>query len=532
MKAIALVTGLLLLAAASAGAQSTGWVWDSAGYHIAEGPDAVLIACVSRSTQSVRIRTEPDTATAGEDYQAGPHRTTFRPDRGHDGEWCVDIGIPWGREAEDSLEQFYIIIDAATIPDGIPEHVLGTQRARVVIEDSPAIGVSIAADTSEVEAGGSVVFTLTQDRDRVRGNPVVSPECRHVHEGGNRPVVMLRPEWLGPQGDLGESWPQGCTRQYIVRAEQSTTLRMHVVEDFEGAEQTFAIGGPATVRVIVDGANPPPPTNPDPNPTPQPPPPAPDPEPDPELPAAEAPAVVIGGPTSATEGETIELLARTAGGVFDTLSYAWSGDGVAGDGDSATLTAPGVTTGTDHVVAVAVTAAGEGDKVAAGTSATAEASWTVTVLPAAEPEPEPELEPLTATLTIPSDANLVEGRSYRIGARLNRAVAAAEGSAVLTFRRDRSLSDASNDDFEIEPIRIRAGQDRGSTSLRIVEDNVADVGDGSGERLILYVELNGEDVNDMIFTLWDHAVPTLPGAALLLLALLLAGAARRHAGRR
>ena len=140
---------------------------------------------------------------------------------------------------------------------------------------------------------------------------------------------------------------------------------------------------------------------------------------------------------------------------------------------------------------------------------------------------------LVVTLHAPEDVmegNIVEGMSYDIMATANRAVTDDEGEVEVMIMRDRSKSDADDDDFEVTSATIMAGEDSATATLMVTEDNMPDAGHAMGEVLVLYGESDHAEVEgELMFTIWDEAVPALPLIAQLLLALfLMAGGARLY----
>ena len=137
---------------------------------------------------------------------------------------------------------------------------------------------------------------------------------------------------------------------------------------------------------------------------------------------------------------------------------------------------------------------------------------------------------LSLTLEGPDDVNLVEGgRPATVTVRANRAVTV---NTMVTLMRDRSKSNAGDDDFTAGSITINAGQMTGSAMVTAVEDNLMESVDNMAEELVLYgmaadnaAEVSGE----VTFHLWDAAVPALPIIAQLLLAAFLGvGGYRRY----
>ena len=138
---------------------------------------------------------------------------------------------------------------------------------------------------------------------------------------------------------------------------------------------------------------------------------------------------------------------------------------------------------------------------------------------------------LMVTLTGPMDMNLVEGMEYEIMAEANIAM---DMDTEVMIMRDRSMSDAGDDDYMVDSIMIKAGEMMGSTMLMITDDHLPDAGtnDNMGEMLVLYGMVGDMQTNDLHFTIWDAAVPALPVIAQLLLAAFLAVGGYRRYGRR
>ena len=138
---------------------------------------------------------------------------------------------------------------------------------------------------------------------------------------------------------------------------------------------------------------------------------------------------------------------------------------------------------------------------------------------------------LVVTLEMPDnvmEGNVVEGMSYDIGVMANRMITEAEGSVEVMIMRDRSGSDAGEDDYSVSMATIMAGYDSATAELMVTEDDMPDSGtnDNMGEMLVLYGMVDGEETNALTFTIWDQAVPALPlfGQLLLALFLMLGGA--------
>ena len=135
------------------------------------------------------------------------------------------------------------------------------------------------------------------------------------------------------------------------------------------------------------------------------------------------------------------------------------------------------------------------------------------------------LEALSIMLSRPEDMNLAEGMSAMVTATANRAVTA---DVTINLMRDRSMSSADDMDFTAEAITIEAGMMSGTTMVMAVEDNMME----DMEELVLYgmaADNAGEVTGEVMFYIWDAAVPALPIIAQLLLAAFLAiGGYRRY----
>ena len=133
---------------------------------------------------------------------------------------------------------------------------------------------------------------------------------------------------------------------------------------------------------------------------------------------------------------------------------------------------------------------------------------------------------ITYTLEGPDDMNLVEGSEYELTVTADPAVPM---DTEVTIMRDRSSSDADEDDYMVDPIMIEAGETMGTTMLMVEEDNMDDSGHGSPEMLTVFGMVGNMQTNSVSFYLWDMAVPALPLIAQLLLAAFLAiGGYRRY----
>ena len=136
---------------------------------------------------------------------------------------------------------------------------------------------------------------------------------------------------------------------------------------------------------------------------------------------------------------------------------------------------------------------------------------------------------LTLMIEMPDnvmEGNVVEGMSYHIPVMTNRAV---HEDTDVTFMRDRSQSDADEDDYSIGDVTIMAGEHMAMAELMVTEDMMDDAGHAMGEQLVIYAMAGDVESNELMFTIWDEAVPALPLIAQLLLALfLMAGGARLY----
>ena len=136
---------------------------------------------------------------------------------------------------------------------------------------------------------------------------------------------------------------------------------------------------------------------------------------------------------------------------------------------------------------------------------------------------------LTLMIEMPDnvmEGNIVEGMSYHIPVTTNRAV---NEDTEVTFARDRSQSDADEDDYSIGDVTIMAGEHMAMAELMVTEDMMDDAGHAMGEQLVIYAMAGDVESDELMFTIWDEAVPALPLIAQLLLALfLMAGGARLY----
>ena len=224
-------------------------------------------------------------------------------------------------------------------------------------------------------------------------------------------------------------------------------------------------------------------------------------------------------------GEMIEI--ESAGALFNhaegvTLSYSAMSD----NEDVATVSVSG---------GMVTVTAGDMPGVMAHITITAHASMPAGAkgLPQDDPREasvifpvEVGLAALSIELSQSDDMNLAEGgMGGMVTATANRMVTA---DTKVTLMRDRSQSSADDMDFEAEPITILAGQMSGSTMVMAVEDDMME----DMEELVLYgmtEGMEGEVTGEVMFYIWDAAVPALPIIAQLLLAAFLAvGGYRRY----
>ena len=225
-------------------------------------------------------------------------------------------------------------------------------------------------------------------------------------------------------------------------------------------------------------------------------------------------------PGEMIEIESADALFKHAEGV--TLSYSAMSD----NDDVATVAVSG---------AMVTVTAGDMPGVMAHITITAHAS------PPAGAKGLPQTDPREASVIFPvevglaalsielsqsDDMHLAEGgMGGMVTATANRMVTA---NTKVTLMRDRSKSSADDMDFEADPITILAGQMSGSTMVMAVEDDMME----DMEELVLYgmtEGMEGEVTGEVMFYIWDAAVPALPIIAQLLLAAFLAfGGYRRY----
>ena len=226
-------------------------------------------------------------------------------------------------------------------------------------------------------------------------------------------------------------------------------------------------------------------------------------------------------------GEMVEIMTADLFTVMDgyTASY-----GVSVEGDAVSASASG------EMVNITAMKAGESVVMITGTarmSSSFEVSQSVSNVAEVKFKLTVVDMPLDVHLDMPDnvmDGNIVEGETYMIPVHANRKVTEAEGSVEVMIMRDRSASDADDDDFTVGSATIMAGYDSAEAELMVTEDMMDDAGHDAGEVLVLYGAYGDDmETNDLTFTIWDAAVPALPLIAQLLLALFLAlGGARLY----
>ena len=202
-------------------------------------------------------------------------------------------------------------------------------------------------------------------------------------------------------------------------------------------------------------------------------------------------------------------------------------DGFTTTADAMSADAKVVTAEADDGV-VTVTAMGMGTTTVTVTATTAASAAQISPN-IATVEFEIEVDELTLVLMFEGDMdmmNLVEGgEGAMVTVTANQMV--AEDTMVMIMR-DRSMSDADDDDFTVEPMElmISAGEMEVTAMVKAVEDDMAE----EMEALVLYAMAGDiQAMGEVKFYLWDEAVPALPIIAQLLLAGLLGiGGFRRY----
>jgi hypothetical protein len=138
---------------------------------------------------------------------------------------------------------------------------------------------------------------------------------------------------------------------------------------------------------------------------------------------------------------------------------------------------------------------------------------------------------ITYELAGPRDPNLVEGELYDLTVTASSPVPA---DTIVEIKRDAAASTAAAADVELPEILIGAGKTTGTNRMLVVADDVPDGGAGAGppETLVLFGTVDGIEIGDLTFTLWDASVPALPVGGVLLLGALLTWQGARRARRR
>ena len=202
-------------------------------------------------------------------------------------------------------------------------------------------------------------------------------------------------------------------------------------------------------------------------------------------------------------------------------------DGFTTTADAMSADAKVVTAEADDGV-VTVTAMGMGTTTVTVTATTAASAAQISPN-IATVEFEIEVDELTLVLMFEGDMdmmNLVEGgEGAMVTVTANQMV--AEDTMVMIMR-DRSMSDADDTDFMVEPMElmISAGEMEATAMVKAVEDDMPE----EMEALVLYAMAGDiQAMGEVKFYLWDEAVPALPIIAQLLLAGLLGiGGFRRY----
>ena len=230
-------------------------------------------------------------------------------------------------------------------------------------------------------------------------------------------------------------------------------------------------------------------------------------------------------------GEQVEILGSALFNAAEGVTIAYTA--VSSDSDVASA-------GIFDTITVRVMARG-GGMADITITATATPPSGVTINPQTSPREasitfpvEVDIEALVLELVGPEDMNLVEGGSNHANGTPGRATVRVQANrpvtreVTVTLMADRSMGDATADDFEADPIVIEAGETRSSTVVIAVEDGTAE----GGEELVLFgvaADNAAEVQGEVTLHLWDAAVPALPVIAQLLLTAFLAiGGYRRY----
>ena len=91
-----------------------------------------------------------------------------------------------------------------------------------------------------------------------------------------------------------------------------------------------------------------------------------------------------------------------------------------------------------------------------------------------------------------------------------------------TYRKDRPTDTTVgvDGDYSVEPIVIETGETTGTSTLTVSKGGLTD-GTDPGETLVLFGAVDGTEIGELTFTVWNATVAALAiGGALLLGALL------------
>ena len=365
--------------------------------------------------------------------------------------------------------------------------------------------VTLAADPTEIDEGGTSTITATANRAVVANDGDVAVNLTVVGDGTlDADSIMIA------AGDMSGTATLTATEDDADYEDETVT----VVASGSG------IAGQVSVAIAV--------TDNDEAPA----------EPEPTnvieaKPEAEAYPIITGaidagaGEEGFNPGESATVDAAELFTVTDGYTASYAAD-VDGDAASASVSGSHVTVTADGLgeakVTITGTATAASSSFQPGQPATNVATITFAVMVVDKG--------LTITLEGPDnvmEGNLVEGQSYRLTVQANRVV--REDTAV-SFGRDRSMSDAEEGtDYELNDVTILAGSDSVTATLDVLEDMEADAGtnDNMGEALVIYAMAGDAQSNDLQLTIWDQAVPSLPLIGQLLLALfLMLGGARLY----
>ncbi len=325
---------------------------------------------------------------------------------------------------------------------------------------------------------------------------VISPSSRNIAGSPNTQIGTFTLQVLAGDGDIGDemlvldAMVKGRTSRYGTEEETGGTLSLDVVdvttlnvEPRTDAEVKLAV---VTARNAAEGAD--------------------------DL-------WTFGDDDLAIKlGDLFKLPAEG----FTVSADATSADAkvVMAEADEGVVSVTAVGPGTATVTVTATTAASAGGASAAQISAD---------IASVEFEVEVDELALVLMLSGPEDMdmmNLVEGGDgAMVTVSANQKVAS---DTKVMIMRDRSMSDADDADFTIEPMElmISAGETEATATVKAVEDDMAE----DMEELVLYAMAGDvQATGEVKFYLWDAAVPALPIIAQFLLSALLAvGGYRRY----